>query len=803
MQTLRHAQLDVGAASAAGRSAAASRRAPKPASARLPATALQRRLWPIPPPPMDPRRRLRLLLSSAAAPRGAAVIAAALASYDEDEDKDDVADDDEGEESDEDYAAADDTDDDEDEEERRSLPDENLLLATLTSPATTLTPTGEPLFPDHDDGDAELLDFATGAPEEPLFHVSAEDDPIRPWEAELPTVDQVVEDPNWPSLVASWPRFWALYGLWRHHLFLREHLPPSTKEEKRNPRARRGALWERALRLAPADGAEDISVLFARGAWDDGSSSSEGGEKGSGGGVSGSSSGEEEGGGGDGESAGESSSGGFGENSDDSARDEEEEEKAARAALRARNQAREAALLNALPAMAKPDVKAWREHAELRDKKIFVAVCTVNKALPGLLRAKVPVPEWVHNVFKAPRVPLLPGDRALGGVRVPGVMVKWKEPRDLAVLPTYRTGGKVGGSNAFPGPRAPSGLERWSRTELTKRDADLASRGDPSGSGFSRRDMEEEEIARRSSGFADGVIQHAWSTWGDGELRAWNEKRRQHARADAAFAKRQAELVGRAKGYNVDEITDVRLGRKVVGLIPEFKLTWTHEEIMDVITNYGQNAHPDVASPALGVGDMARNLDYWEEGFHVGLDIVSGVQASGRMVDDETMLPDLDELVWEMDEEGDGGEGGGGADVFGDDGDDEEEGEAEPGRGGSNGVGGKVIDVEEASTVRAAAAKASSSSAASTTLPFPTAAAASADLAETFAGLDEMASAAGTGGNSSEGEEEEDDIDEIGIIGIEDSIEEDEDEEEPGSDEDELGGIPGLDSDPEFDEVSF
>ena len=102
----------------------------------------------------------------------------------------------------------------------------------------------------------------TTAPAETLFPAPA-GDPLRPWEADLPTIDQVLDDPDWPSRVASWPKFWALYGLWRHHLLRREQLPPATKEEKRNPRARRSALWERALRLAPPDGAEETNILFA------------------------------------------------------------------------------------------------------------------------------------------------------------------------------------------------------------------------------------------------------------------------------------------------------------------------------------------------------------------------------------------------------------------------------------------------------------------------------------------------------------------------------------------------------------
>ena len=53
-----------------------------------------------------------------------------------------------------------------------------------------------------------------------------------------------------------------------------------------------------------------------------------------------------------------------------------------------------------------------------------------------------------------------------------------------------RTGGVVGGTAAFPGPRASSGLQRASRTELAKQGADAARRGDPTGSGFSRADAE-------------------------------------------------------------------------------------------------------------------------------------------------------------------------------------------------------------------------------------------------------------------------------------------------------------------------
>ena len=84
-------------------------------------------------------------------------------------------------------------------------------------------------------------------------------------------------------------------------------------------------------------------------------------------------------------------------------------------------------------------------------------------------------------------------------------------------------------------------------------------------------------------------------------------------------------------------------------------------------------------------------------------------------------------------------------------------------------------------------------------LPFATAAAASADLAETFAGLDEMGAVAGGGrggGGGSGGagsSEEEDEVDEIVI--------DDDDDDEDGSDND-IGGMPGIDVDPEFDEDS-
>ena len=683
---------------------------------------------------------MRLLSSSAATPRAAGIAASALAAGDE-------GDVEESGREERPFSSVDDDDDDEEEElgiaTSSSTPADVVVAATSAATAATPNPTTDSLF---------------RAPA---------DDPLRPWEADLPTIDQVLRDPDWPLRVASWPKFWALYGLWRHHLLRREQLPPATKEEKRNPRARRSALWERALRLAPPDGAEETNILFADGVWDDGSEDEgDRGERGEGG----------EGGGGGGDDGGNASS-----SSSDSAAaaaatasSNEDEEGAYFNALYARAQAREAARLAALPSMPSSDQRKWREEADERDAQIFEAVCAVHRALPGLLAAKAPVPEHLEAADPW---------KAYWNPELEGIEVEWKLTRDPTVLPTYRTGGVVGGTAAFPGPRASSGLQRASRTEIAKMGADASRRGDPTGSRFSRADAEEEELAARRSAFADGVVQHDWARWGDVELRAWNEKRRAHARADAAFAVKQAE-VGKNKCYNVDELTDLRLAKKVVGLMPRFKLVWTHEEIMGVITNGGQNVHPDLAAPALGVGDPARNLDYWEEGIHAPSDIVAELAANGRIADDESGLPDLGELFGESEFGGEGGEGG------------EGEGEGEGGDGGEGGGGAEAGvggGVPAAAAAAALAAAKASSEASAPMLPFPTAAAASADLAETFAGLDEMGGAGGVSGGGGAGSEEEEEEDDEIVI--------DDDDDEDGSDND-IGGMPGIDVDPEFDEDS-
>ena len=698
------------------------------------------------PTPFSLRRLLLLEFRPSSAPR-ATVTASALgagAADDDDDDDDGEEEDaaDEGEFNDEDV---DDDDDDDD------LDDDIIdLPTTTTTTAATLSGFREP-----------------------------ENDPVRPWELDLPTVDQILEDPDWPSYVKSWPRFWALYGLWREHLFRREHsTPPLTKEEKKNPRARGSALWERALRLAPPDGAEDVNILFAEGVWDDGSGG-EGGE-GSGGGE-----------GVEGEASAADGASGGGEDADGasntstssppslSARDAEEALYAARGA---KAEAREAARLAALPPMLAADQRRWREGADRLDARIFDAVCAIHAALPELMAAKVPVPERLEDADQW---------RALFEPELEGVVVPLTKPRDPTILPTYHTGGVMGGTNVFPGPRAPAVEHVTSRTAIAnqrKLGLETIPRGDITEEdplGFSREEMEEEERARERASFSDGAVLHAWSTWGDVELRAWNEKRRAHARADAAFAAKQA-LVGRDKGFNVDEITDLRMAKKVVGLLPRrFKLTWTHEEIMGVITNGGQNVHPDVAAPALGVCDPARNLDYWEEGIHLTREFAADLDVAGILKEDD-------------EEEGEDDDGNRWLRDFSDD-DEDEEGAGGSGRGrsGRSKSGGVEVEAELAdddeelaaagpsaaasSKASSSSSKASKTSSSATLAPFPTAAATSADLAETFAGL-------------SDDDDDEDD-DEIVL--------EDDDDDDDGSGSDiEIGGLPGVDVDPEFDENS-
>ena len=455
-------------------------------------------------------------------------------------------------------------------------------------------------------------------------------------------------------------------------------------------------------------------------------------------------------------------------------------------ALRARFDAREAARVAALPPMPPAEQKQWREVADRLDSRVFDAVCAIHAALPALLEAKVPVPAWLEPADKW---------RAYWEPELEGFDAGLNQPRDPSILPTYHTGGVVGGTNSYPGPRSPGVLQAASRTALARGrkgggGAGEALTTDSSDSAlFGRDEMEEEERSRELSAFSDGAVQHEWSTWGDVELRAWNEKRRAHARADAAFAARQA-LVGRDKGFNVDEITDLRMARKVVGLLPRrFKLTWTHEEIMGVITNGGQNVHPDVAAPALGVADPSRNLDYWEEGIHYPRDFAADLAVAGVLANEDSGLPDLDELFAARGMDNGGG-GGAGYD------DDEEEEEEEGGGSGKSGV--ELADDEElaavagpsSSTAKSSSSKASKASRASTTLvPFPTAAATSADLAETFAGL----------GDDDDDDDEGVDVDDDEIVLGDD----DDDDDDDGSGSDiEIGGLPGVDVDPEFDEDS-
>ena len=701
----------------------------------------------------------RRLPSPAASPRASTVTAAAaLASDDEGdvEEEAEVSDDDDLDDFE------DDSDDDDDDDARRS---------TSSSPEA-----GKPLF------------------------AAPTNDPLRPWELDVPTIDDVLEDPDWPTRVGDWPKFWAMVGLWRQHLLVKEVDVPLAKEEKRNPRARLTALDERALRLAPPDGAEDVSAQFADGVFDYGASGAGG-----------------EGGGGGGDAADGAGGPAFSGGSGPAYVSPEEEESARFAAHYARERARETARIAALPPMTAAEQRRWRAEAGARDEQVYWALCTVHKALPGLARAGVPLPEYLQS----------PDDERAakgGALGLPEPVLKELRIRtadvsDAKVLPTYHTGGRVGGTNQFPGPREKTFMQTWTRTKLARdRDEELG-RLDPTGSGFLRADMEEEELARRGSAFADGVIQHEWASWGDVELRAWNEKRRAHARADAAFAARQAE-VGKNKAYNVDELTDLRLARKVKGF--PFKLTWTHDEIMGVITNGGQNVHPDLAAPALGVVDSRRNLDYFEEGVHAHASSVAALAVGGVLADDESGLPDLSQLErpgMPFDEimkrrkaaarkkakaKAQTGKGGGkGSGIKGGKGGDASDDESD-GEGGVKGKGkGKWKGKgDEAAAPALGAAEAASSSAASAAprLPFPTAAAASADLAETFAGLDEMAGAGagagvGVGGGGSEEEEEED---EEGVL--DDGGDDDDDDGEGSGSHLEIGGIPGIDVDPEFDE---
>ena len=585
---------------------------------------------------------------------------------------------------------------------------------------------------DNDDAGGEGLEAAStgNSAFARTMYPAPTNDPERPWEADLPTIDQVLENPDWPSLVGNWPRFWALYELWRFHLFQRT-LPPLSKEENKNPRARPLALWERALRLAPPDGAEEASIAFAPGVYDDGS------------------------GGGGKDDDDDDAAGGAGGGGAQSVGTVNAIKKSI-----ARFEAREAARAAALPPMTSEQRKKYLVEAAGRDEEVFDAVCAVHRALPGLLEARVPVPERLEAAdpwgsFET---------EELGGVDL-----ALRETKNPTVLPTYHTGGVVGGTNTYPGPRSSTGLQRASRMAL-QQNAAASFSANPALS-RSRAEAEEEELARKSSSFANGVVQHEWSTWGDVELRAWNEKRRAHARADAAFAVRQS-LVGKHKGYNVDEITDLRMAKRVVGL-RNFKLIWTHEEIMDVITNDGQNVHPDLAAPALGVVDPARNLDYWEEGIHAPSDITSELAASGRLADDEAGLRDLSAMFALTEGEG------------------EFEGEFDEDDVGEGGEGGESSDGNDEaspspSSSSAAAAAAAEAAAAAPMSPFPTAAATSADLAETFEGLDEMTEAAGIGVGGDE-EEEDNDVD---VEVLDDDL---------GSDN-EIGGIPGIDVDPDDDE---
>jgi hypothetical protein len=159
-------------------------------------------------------------------------------------------------------------------------------------------------------------------------------------------------------------------------------------------------------------------------------------------------------------------------------------------------------------------------------------------------------------------------------------------------------------------------------------------------------------------------IPSPFAGWTGVEVRAWAEKRASHAADDAAFAWEQAK-VGAFIEADATELTDVRMARAVAD-VPDFKHTWTHDEIMGVITNGGLSAHPDAVRGALGITAPGTVVDYWEEGIHWPATIEDTLDAAGRLAGPGTRGPPelADPAGWGVafeDEDGEGGAAGGSA----------------------------------------------------------------------------------------------------------------------------------------------
>ncbi|KAK9824198.1 hypothetical protein WJX72_008470 [[Myrmecia] bisecta] len=90
------------------------------------------------------------------------------------------------------------------------------------------------------------------------------------------------------------------------------------------------------------------------------------------------------------------------------------------------------------------------------------------------------------------------------------------------------------------------------------------------------------------------------------DLRAIVEKRRMRERSNVLW-KQRMDAAGTTRYLNLTPKTDYRLQRH-----GEEPRDWTHEEMMNFITNHGQNADPFKIK--IGVNDPLGRLDYFEQG---------------------------------------------------------------------------------------------------------------------------------------------------------------------------------------------